>query len=643
MFFMKRYLFIATVIILCATHAFIPAIAASKPITMHADVGFQTFYDPHVWAPVRITLFNPGGRTVFGHLIFPIHNQSGFSYEGTFSWPIWVPKGTSTVTLGLPGELLETGQSVRFLQSNKLVSTVRVSGVPVASSDIAGVISDQPEAVQFLAGVSSANSTAQVVTAYIPPSTVPTSGELLQGLSYLYIDGKSASELTSKQVQAIKQWVYTGGILLLGGLEPNAGQVGTLATLSPVAGMIVVDGQATALAKFASQGPPHGMIPMLYGTAHAGATVLVGSRNHALVAVSSVGRGQVAYLGIQANTSTLVTWTGNAVFWDTLLQQLHHNSLPVTFDLFGTNGLWTMMNAAELFPQLHMPPLWIWEVVFGLYILITGPLLYLILRKYRKNEWAWAILPVVSLGVAIAIYIQGVEERPNGILTQSVGLIDVVDGHLAQAVGVQALMSPQTRSYSIITRPDTWMVPLTDRVTGAVKSDALVTMKTKAPTTEFSNVRAWGGRFIYATRTVSTFGDLQGELFANKSSLGGFLVNHSSVDFSDMVLIDGRQVFPLGHLKRGASVNVDVLFKTHARGPFLTQLGAGLSSANHGIGRALFPYLSAFTNVSVPSGMVLLVGWSNTEPDIFAKENSAIPAEPQWIVRQLMSVTKVVE
>lgn len=640
---MKRYLFVATLVILCTANVLVPAMASSKSITMHADVGFQTFYDPHVWTPVRITLFNPGGRSVFGHLIFPIHNQSGFSYEGTFSWPVWVPKGTSTVTLGLPGELLETGQSVRFLQSNTLVSMVRVSGVPVASSDIAGVISDQPEAVQFLAGVSSANSTAQVVTAYIPPSTVPTSGELLRGLSYLYIDGKSASELTSKQVQAIKQWVYTGGILLLGGLEPNAGQVGSLASLSPVAGTIVVDVVATSIAKFASQGTPHGDIPMLYGTARAGATVLIGNRNHALVAMSSVGRGQVAYIGIQANTSTLVTWSGNAVFWDTLLQQLHQNILPVTLDLFGPSGLWTMMNAAELFPQLHMPPLWIWEVVFGLYVLITGPVLYLVLRKYRKNEWAWVILPVSSLVVAIVIYIQGVEERPNGILTQSVGLIDIVNDHLAQVVGVQALMSPQTRSYNIVTQPSTWMVPLADRVTGTVKSDAKVTMVTKSPSIEFSNVRAWGGRFIYATRTVSTFGNLQGELFANQNSLGGFLVNHSSVDYSDVVLITGHQVFALGHLKRGGSVNVDVLFKPRSRGSFITQLGAGLSSANHGIGRALFPYLSTFANVSVPSGMVLLVGWSNTEPDIFASEGSAIPAEPQWIVRQLMPVTKVVE
>ncbi len=640
---MKRYLFLVTVIMLCTAHVFVPAMAASKPVSMHADVGFQTFYDPQVWTPVRITLFNPGGRTIFGHLIFPIHKQSGFSYEGNFSWPIRVPKGTSTVTLGLPGELLETGQSVRFLQNNTLISTVRVAGVPVASSDIAGVISDQPEAVQFLAGVSSANSTAQMVTAYIPPATVPTSSELLQGLSYLYIDGKSASELTAKQVQAIKQWVYTGGILLLGGLEPNAGQVGALTSLSPVTGMIVVDGEATALAKFASQGTPHGIIPMLYGIAHKGATVLVGSRNHALVAVSSIGRGQVAYLGVQANTSNLVTWTGNAVFWDTLLQQLHQNSLPVTLDLFGPNGLWTMMNAAELFPQLHMPPLWIWEVVFGLYVLITGPILYLILRKYRKNEWAWIVLPMASLGVAIVIYIQGVEERPNGILTQSVGLVDIVNDHLAQAVGVQALMSPQKRSYNIVTRPNTWMIPLADRVTGAVKSDALVTMVTKAPTTEFSNVRAWGGRFIYATRTMSTFGNLQGELFANNHSLGGFLVNQSAVDYSDVVLIDGHQVFPLGHLKRGASINVDVLFKTHPKAPFAAQLSAGLSSANHGIGRALFPYLNTFTNVAVPSDMVLLVGWSNTEPNIFANEGSAIPAEPQWIVRQLMPVTKVVE
>ncbi len=617
---------------------------ATSPIQMLADVGFQTFYDPREWTPIRISFFNGTARAVNGNLVMPIADNKAYPYAGTFHWSVRIPIGTSTMTLGLPGALLVKGQVATLYVQGQAMTSIRISGVPVNNAEIAGVISDHQDAIQFLAGVSSVQNTSQLVAAYVPPDQVPVKATLLSGLSYLYVDGKSATLLSQQQIVAILRWVQLGGVLILGGLEPNAGQVGGFVAASPVSGKIVVDGSGQSLANWLGMNtPPGGTVPLLYGAATSKATVLIGSRSQAILATSSYGRGQVAYLGVQADSSSMVSWVGNASFWNALLPLLDRQDLSTRSDLFGQNGLWTMMNAAELFPQIKMPPLWIFAVIFIIYVLMAGPLLYVFLRKMRKNELAWIFLPGLSIVFAVVIYLSGNAGRPNGILSQNVGLVDIVDPHLASIVAMQALMSPQMRSYEEIALPNSWLVPLSDRVSTSLAQSNLTSLIGVSPTISFQKVRAWGGRFAYAMRNVQHFGALSGQLFTSSHSIGGYVTNTTKADFSNLALLINGHAYPLGALRSGASLNVSVLVKSMSKSTFDTDLANAFSSATHGVGRSLYAYLLTYAHAEIPKGYVMVIGWTHEDPNVFLPQKIKIPAESQWIVRQLMPLTKVVQ
>ncbi|MCY0893395.1 MAG: hypothetical protein OWR52_07800 [Acidibacillus sp.] len=640
----RRFLHIGMVLVFVLFWLFPSEVsrAATSTVNMSVGVGFQSYYDPNVWVPVRVVLAFSGKKSIQGNIVY--HVARKYPYEGTMEWPITLrPHQTNVVTVGVPGELLRLGGDITFQYHGAVYASAHMIGISVEGSDVAGVVSDHPQSVQFLAGVSSANGTSELVTAYINPKALPPSVQLLQTLRYIYIDGSAAAELHSSQVKALEDWVRSGGILVLGGVEPNAGQIGLFSRLSPVNGSIVLDGSGSQLASFAGSTPLHSSLALLYGQAKQSATVLVGSTSQALIADAPLGRGEVVYVGFDASSPVLVSWSGNALLWDAISRSLHSAILEVKPDLFGQNGTLSIMGAAEQFPQLHSPPLWIWEITFGLYTFICGPALYIILRRRRKNEWAWFVLPLIAFVVAGAIYEMGVLQRPNGILTQNVGLVDIFDDHLAQTVGVEALMSPQMRSYSIVTPPSTWSVALAEEATGYADDGRVSFLHTENRTT-FSHVRAWGGRFVYSVHEAHHFGNMDANLYSTGNTIAGDVVNDTRVNFSDAALVKDGQVIDLGPIKRGEVIDVDAMLRSNStHHDVLAGLSMALQSASYGVGHALFGDVGSFVAAKAPQGDVLFIGWTHDEPNLFNPLGTTLPATPQWIVRQVLPVMPVVE
>ena len=56
---------------------------------------------------------------------------------------------------------------------------------------------------------------AKVETVALSPSDIPESEEGMEAIEYLLVDDYDLSGLSEKQSAAIKQWVYSGGAMIL--------------------------------------------------------------------------------------------------------------------------------------------------------------------------------------------------------------------------------------------------------------------------------------------------------------------------------------------------------------------------------------------------------------------------------------------
>lgn len=60
------------------------------------------------------------------------------------------------------------------------------------------------------------------------------------------------------------------------------------------------------------------------------------------------------------------------------------------------------------------------KVLIALYVVLVGPVLYLVLRKCRKSEWYWIGVPVLGLAFIAVVFVFGQGSRVNGTRVYSV-------------------------------------------------------------------------------------------------------------------------------------------------------------------------------------------------------------------------------
>ncbi len=631
---------IVGVVILFVSSGSVALASMQNPqLTLRSSVGFQSYYNPQTWVPVRITVVNRGSARLTGDLSFSIAHHAPFG--GLLKWPLTVlPQSTVKTTIAIPGNMLNNHAVLSFVVNGVSQALTRLAGVSTLGTSPTGMVSTTPQAVQSLAGVTLNSGAVQMVTAYLTPEQIPAHSMLLQSLSNLYLDGEVASALSTQQVHAILDWVKAGGVLILGGVQPNAGQTLPFQSVSPVTPQVVIDSKGTALATFAGAPPMSGPLPELLGIATSDSRVIIGDAKNALVADRAYGRGIIAYVGLNPASPLLLSWAGNTMFYTALFEALHTQLARARFDLFGASGSWSLVTAAEQFPQLHAPPLWLWATIFLLYLFAAGPGLYVLLRRNRKHGRAWWILPILSVFVAGAIYEYGILVRPNGILTQSIGLIDIVDPHMAEATGVEALMSPQTRVYSVSTPSGTYAVPLSE--SDVLPKQTTTTFLPSGSLLNFSEVRAWSGRYAFVAGVMRRFGAFKTTLYRTKNEIYGTVTNQTTSSYTDLALVIHGKVIMLGSLRAGHTTYVQTVLTDSTKVPFALQLANALPSSSSGVGRSIFEFVNELASPSLPS-QAILIGWSHVEPKLFYPDGAVLSASPQWVVRELVHVTKVAE
>ena len=117
---------------------------------------------------------------------------------------------------------------------------------------------------------------------------------------------------------------------------------------------------------------------------------------------------------------------------------------PTTRWLSGTNaaeGLWRrliptrsagtagsgddsqIVQAASQLPSLALPPVGGMIGLLGLYILLIGPINYLVLKRLDKREWAWVTMPILILAFAAGAYGFGSLLRGSNVIVNEAAIV----------------------------------------------------------------------------------------------------------------------------------------------------------------------------------------------------------------------------
>ncbi|OWR32945.1 hypothetical protein CDO73_00040 [Saccharibacillus sp. O23] len=562
-------------------------------LRVSTELGYGGKVNEGRWTPLRVTLTSD--QDLSGDLVVQLQPQNGMG-ESTYVRRVELPAGTAKeVTFAVAGSSYsrttslirfypgsaEKGKSLEFKEGRAYVSSSSQFG------GIVGVLASDPDTMNFLSLVQASGTSVSVVP--LEAKDIGSDPMLLEGLDVLVINDFASDTLNEAQLKAIRDWVARGGTLVFGGGAGYAKSSAGLEDLSPVeASGGTVSVPAAPLAVGTGE-------PLQAGAAltvaqaqlkkEAAASYLSGNRP--LIASMPVQAGRVWYAGYDLALEPAASWAGNSSLWGKLLREkLNANAntggMAAASSAFNSN-FYNLSYTLDFFPSLHMPKMSLLVWMLLIYVVVVAPLLYLLLRKFDKREWAWVFIPLIAVVSSGAIYLAGSSDKTSEIAhTLSYVTLD------GEGEGVRrsatALFVPRAGDYKVAfpagTRlsmigTDNWMGGYNGEVSGRLTH--FVREEADKSELRLGDMSYWSvSKFSVEEPGNQETGKLETSLTVDdKGQVVGEVVNATGSRLDDAAVIAGGKLYKLGTLEPDGKATLGK--------------GAALSTGYYDLGSYLFP------------------------------------------------------
>ena len=400
------------------------------------------------WAAIAVTLVNEGSPTS-GHL-------EADTESGTTRRFVEMPAGSrKAVTIYVQPGGFQREVAIRYVEPNGTARATVAVRVREQSSHQVAIVGDRNGSLRAqLSGAIAPGSTEPVV---LGTRDLPERPEPLEGIDTIVWAG-DATTLAEAQRRSLERWVAGGGQLIVIGGADWQSRADAFSDLLPLEGLAAADEVAQAeLAAWVGADPGDaGPATVATGTPRPDARVLVAAGETPLVSMRPIGAGRVVLLGPDLAADAYRAWPGSAQLWSRLLP-----STMVIDAFFGgqlperEQAAGSMAQALNTLPALEVPPAELLLLVIVAYIVLIGPVSYLVLSRLDRRELAWVTAPVLVLLFTAGSYGIGVTLKGSDVLVNQIAVIRTAPGVRAATVESYAgVFSPTRGTYDLAVEAD---------------------------------------------------------------------------------------------------------------------------------------------------------------------------------------------
>ncbi len=240
-----------------------------------------------------------------------------------------------------------------------------------------------------------------------PPGGLPESALAYDPASAVVLHDLPRDGLNERQVNALKEYVYSGGLLIASGGSFGAMQNSAVAALLPVVPVSVenvkkltaLQNYAGAVARF-----PQGIAMTVAKPKPGSVELCITHKGIPVVSAIRRGNGYVIYCAINLFDPAMRNYAKSPELWARLLQ--NSSTEHRVFKLSRFTRL-SLANALAGQRAIAMPSLWLFAAFCSVYAVLVGPINYYVLKRYDRKELSWITIPLlVALFSIVAIIVQ---------------------------------------------------------------------------------------------------------------------------------------------------------------------------------------------------------------------------------------------
>jgi hypothetical protein len=430
---------------------------------------------------------------------------------------------------------------------------------------IVGIVAERPGDIITDLDLLPNFNNVKPVTVALDPAGLPTRVQAWGTLDRLVWQDVDSSRLDEEQLAAMRGWIAGGGRLIIAGGTTGPASLAAfpdaILPYRPTATTDVAPSSLNALLGEVPRGATD--LPALAGSLTEGRS-LASVGDQSVAAERTYGSGKVTIVGFDPTAAWLKGTSVAENLWRRLIPTRSSGG-PVAGDDS------QIVQAASQLPSLALPPIGGLVALLGGYILLIGPINYLVLRRLDKREWAWVTMPALIVAFAVGAYGFGTLLRGSDLIINEVAIVRGAPGAtegLAQAYF--GVFSPTRGSYQL-------RVPggalLSSPVAGDFSPDgnqsSLDVLQGDPARVRDLGVGFGSLRTVRAESAV-TVPLIETDLRLEDNRLRGTVTNKSNERLLAPAVVLGGTVAKLSELAPGATANVDVAMQ-------VAQLGQQLS------------------------------------------------------------------
>lgn len=548
--------------------------------SLDLQVGFDNSYIVEKVAPLTATLTNNGAafQGEFQVKVYTYENtDSGFQKYALYSQKLELPEGaTKQVSMELGLNTVRRNMEVSLVdESGNVVFRKYVPVDALSPETVAvGVLSEQPAQVQYLAGLDLSEKTSVF---FLDRDTFPVSENVMDNFTVLIIDDFDTATLGDAQKKAMKNWVDHGGLLVLGtGVQAQKVLSGldfvdvSINGAQSVSGVSALDGTALSLSA-----------PLtVAGIFAEKASVKWEENGTPLTSLMPYGGGYVMLNHFALGLAPFANMPQQTAVLKGLCNGL--------YDAAGENAGEEITNRlrynADSFPSVAGNSMVAIFLVVGIYIVLAGPVMYIVLKKKDRREWGWITIPVLSVVfLGVVFMLAGRSAYHNGMISTRAIVEMEQDSSIGESKIAMAVKVPGSGDVNLRSELPIPVQPQVDSgwYDGNGKAEEMDYKVTTGDGTNitFYNNMAWETNYVSASTTLELGGSVSSSVAFDGEKVVGTVTNGTSVNFMDAYLKLDYVYIPLGELPAGETMEVSYDLSTeniNARyGERLTNLVTG--------------------------------------------------------------------
>ena len=539
-------------------------------IQLIAAPAFQGQFKYGEWLPLWVEITN-SGPDVQAEIRIPVPGGSGTM---VFSAPVELPAGAHKrlQIYVLPNNFTRQ-LNIELVSGDQLLASQRVNVHPNPNvTFLVGLASPERGALAQIGSIKPRGLERSKVLVDFTIAELPDRSEGLRSFDLLVINNLETSRLTPEQTQALESWVAQGGRLLIGGgAGAQITTAGLTASLFPaeIQTTIEID-TLPGLEKYIGEDKPV-RIPGPFVAAKIqslNGREIIKQDQIPLLTEWSIGQGLVDFIALDPAAAPFDAWNGTTLFWQNLLapNAVYPEWLPTDVSSrqqFASNMPYALSNL----PILELPSASWLALMLGIYIVMVGPVNYLILRRMKRLHLAWISIPSITIFFSIVSFLLGYALHGTDIFVNKIAIIQVESGGSAHIDSYIGVFSPAQTAYEVEIKDAGLISPLSPfydpwnsmgNPGSTLTGHSMILVQGNPAYVRGLSIDQWSMQSFMSEGTMVSFGSFESSLQVNNEKLIGTIRNSTTYHLKDCFVILGSKFTRLGDLAPGAEAKVEL-------------------------------------------------------------------------------------